>query len=230
MSGNFSSKNPPWKERSMFCTRLKWKQRSWKAVLRQYPRPSSLEVSFLSLRLQLHINFRYVVSRSLLTAENKGKTALTFGTLFLSLVFPCLAYLNLLNFLKGSSLNLKGKLVLFLSSVFMLLARVVTIGSTLTLPVILKADFLQPILSTDFSQLLIFHNIRYLFNTTFLAMQYKGGPKKPKSEILRVPFGFPFHWSWVAQNSFRNRCSMSGRSGTGILLYCRGYSRENSQK
>lgn len=46
---------------------------------------------------------------------------------------------------------------------------VVTIGSTLTLPVILKADFLQPNMSTEFSQLLTFHNVRYLFNATFQA-------------------------------------------------------------
>ena len=45
-----------------------------------------------------------------------------------------------------------------------------------------------------------------------------------------MPYGFPFHWSWATQNSFRNRCSMSGRSGTWILLYCREYRRENFQK
>ena len=117
----------------------------------------------------LRFTYFYGISRSLLTAENRGKTALTLGSLILSLVTPCMAYINRLNFMKRTSINLKGQLTLFLSSVFMLLARVVTIGSVLTLPVLLKADFLQPFLSTDFSEHLTFHNIRLIFNANFQA-------------------------------------------------------------
>ena len=58
----------------------------------------------------------------------------------------------------------------------------------------------------------------------------RGYQKTPIFEIQRMPYLIPFLWSWDAQNSFRNRCSSSGRPSPGFRFLQWGYSWENLQK
>ena len=112
-------------------------------------------------------SYFYSIARSLLTAENKGKTVFYFGSIFLSLVGPCLCCMNHVNILKRNSLALTSKISIFLSFFFLLFARMATFVSTLVLPVLLKADFLQPVTSIDFSNQLFAFRERFIFETNF---------------------------------------------------------------
>ena len=109
----------------------------------------------------------YATARSLLTAENKDKAIFFFGSMFLSLVGPCFCYLNRINIGKRHSLSFASKVSVFLFFFCMLLARVVTFVSTIVLPVLLGADLLQPVTTTDFSNQLISAQERFIFENNF---------------------------------------------------------------
>ena len=57
--------------------------------------------------------------------------------------------------------------------------------------------------------------MRYSFDETPHSLKRKslknktGGPKIPKIRHLMGALWIPFHWSWAAQNSFRNRSGTS---------------------
>ena len=109
----------------------------------------------------------YGIARSLLTAENKGKTIFFFGSIVLSLVGPCFCYLNRINIFKQNSFALTSKVSLFLFFFFQLLARVATFVSTIVLPVLLGSDLLQPVTTTDFSNQLVVVSERFIFENDF---------------------------------------------------------------
>jgi len=66
----------------------------------------------------------------------KGNAALFFANLFFSFVGPCMFYVNYTNLLLHGCLNLTRKVVLLVQNLLFLLVRVLTITSTIFIPVI----------------------------------------------------------------------------------------------
>ena len=123
--------------------------------------------SFIST-LGERYSYFYAVSGSLITPDqNASRNILYFGTMLISLVAPTIAYCANTDLFKRYSLNLSRKIVLILFFLSSLLARVMVVGSTLMMPVLIGNDFLQPVIGYDLSNKLTNDSSQKRFKSIF---------------------------------------------------------------
>ena len=107
------------------------------------------------------------IARALIS-NDPTRAFLFIGTMTVSLIGGCSSFLSHTNIMKKGCLNVSRKIVMGLYFLVSLLARLLALVSSLTLPVIMNNDFMQTNLGKDGSQILNRLDTNQEFNLDFM--------------------------------------------------------------